>query len=242
MNELEEFIKIRFDTKALTLHDRGIKVFRSAQVSLTNPDLDLEFYEVSTALSPNGDNQRKKKKGANPKTLMNQVLKVGDVLISARTKLGKVTLIEDTLLNKEIPTVAMNGVIIIRTENIDLGHFIKYYLELPEVQNIVNSDARTINNGKRRISKDFILELPFPNISAHSLALLQDNMDYLSNIQSKAFHIYDEMKYFQDLQLAQAYSSKIAKKDSHNLEVWQEFEERLNNLKKQLDTISKDLQ
>lgn len=238
MNELEEFIKIRFNTEASTLHDEGIKVFRSAQVSLTNPDPDLVFYEVSAAFAPNGNTQKKKKKGANSKTLINQTLKVGDVLISARTKLKKVTLIEDKLLNKEIPTVAMNGVIIIRTGNINLGQFIKYYLELPEVQDYINNDPRTSKKGKRIIPIKLISELQFPNIFKNDFQAFVKHNNYFESISSKAQSINIILNILTDLQLAEACTIDIDNDNSYNLDRWKKVDESLDSLRRSLESTN----
>ena len=137
---MNEFITNFFDTKAILLKNTNIKLFKSAQVNLKNIDESIEYKEISAGNLSIEEKRPVSKKGANPVSLNNQKLQVGDVLISARSKLSKVKLIRSHDLSGKVPTVAMKGIIIIRTESEDLGFFVKYFLELPEVRDYINND------------------------------------------------------------------------------------------------------
>ena len=110
------------------MKDSGIEVFRSTQVTLRTIDENLKYKEITIGQLPIIGNA-KRKQGANPKTIARQTLQAGDVLISARSKLEKVGLVRDRDLRGNMPTVAMNGMIIIHSGSEELGYFIKSYLD-----------------------------------------------------------------------------------------------------------------
>ena len=162
---LYTFIKENFHTEPTTLEKSGIKVFRSSQVNLRTTNKSLEYRIITTSelhYLHNLEYYPEKKVGANPKSLENQTLQVGDILIANRARFKTIGLVTKKILETgmpTVPTVAMNGMIIIRTGDENLSNFIKYYLELPEVQNSINNDYRAIKDGKRIIPIELILEL-----------------------------------------------------------------------------------
>ena len=103
---LDAWVERNFLTESITLEKAGIKVFRSSQVNLKKINESLEYMIITTSMS------LKKKIGANPKSLKNQTLQVGDILISARAKLETINVVTEVNLGHGIPIVAMNGMII----------------------------------------------------------------------------------------------------------------------------------
>ena len=237
---LEEHIKNFYRAKITTLKESGIHVFRSAQVTLRKIDDNLEYREISIGKLHHPDS-KKIKTGANPTSLKKQALQAGDVLISARSKLGKVGLIRERDLSKRIPTVAMNGIIIIRSGSEELGYFIKSYLESEEVQDYVNNDPRTVKNGKRVITTDIILELPFPDIIQKDFSTFKEFKEVLDSIRSKSFMLQRIIANLGNLQLAQASLQDITDINSYNPDDWNEIKEAQERVEELTDLLAKKI-
>ncbi len=183
------------------------------------------------------------KKGANPVSLNNQKLQVGDVLISARSKLSKVKLIRSHDLSGKVPTVAMKGIIIIRTESEDLGFFVKYFLELPEVRDYINNDNSSLDkNGKRKIDMEFLLNLPFPDILNNDFGMFTKYKKYYSDIETAAFRTNKRIADVRNKQLANSYKLDLNNSNSYNPSDWEEvksFYEQINNLLDKIENTFK---
>ncbi len=223
---LGTWVEINFLTEPITLEKAGIKVFRSSQVNLRNINESLEYRTITTR----GYVSHKKMVGANPKSLENQTLQVGDILISSRAKLERVILVTERDLEPDIPTVAMNGMIIIRTGDENLSNFIKYYLELPIVKDAINNDRRTRKEGKRIVPIELISELQFPDIFKNNFQKFKEYTDYFESIISTARRINITLNKLVDLQLGVACAIGIDNKNSYNPDEWEKLNKSLGNL------------
>ena len=240
LDNLDEFIKNFYGSEKTNLKDSGIEVFRSTQVTLRTIDENLEYKEITIGQLPMIGNA-KRKQGANPKTIVRQTLQFGDVLISARSKLEKVGLVRDRDLRRNMPTVAMNGMIIIRSDSEELGYFIKSYLESSEVQEFVNNDPRTMQNGKRVITTDIILELPFPSIIEKDFSMFKKYKEYFDLIHSKSFRTQTRLSRLRNMQLAKAYLLDINVEDSYNQSEWQKIDDTLNEMEKHIESLAEKI-
>ncbi len=237
---LYTFIKENFHTEPTTLEKSGIKVFRSSQVNLRTINESLEYRIITT-----GElhylhelvNYPEKKVGANPKSLENQTLQVGDILIATRARFKTIGLVTKKNLEAGISTVAMNGMIIIRTGDENLSSFIKYYLELPEVQDSINYDSRASKDGKRIIPIELISELQFPDILKINFQTFKKHNDYFKLITSKTQSINVALNMLVDLQLAGACNMDIDNDNSYSLDKWRKVDESLNSLSRSLTSI-----
>lgn len=236
---MKEFINSFFDTKIVLLKDTNIKLFKSAQVNLKNIDDNIEYLEISAGNLSMQEKRPVRKIGANPVSLNNQKLQIGDVLISARSKLSRVRIIRAHDISRNIPTVAMKGIIIIRTENENLGFFIKYFLELPEVKDYINNDSSSLDkNGKRKIDMDFLLSLPFPDILNSDFSMFTKYKEYYSDIERIAFTSNRRIANARNIQLANSYKLNLNDETSYNVDKWKKIE----NLYEQINNIIDDLE
>ncbi len=237
---LDEYIENVYKTKKTTLNESEIKVFRSTQVTLRNIDKNLRYIEI-----PIGQLSQSRhpfvKTGANPITIKRQTLHAGDVLISARSKLEKVGLILDEYLDLKIPTVAMNGIIIIRSGSEALGSLIQSYLQSPEVQELVNNDPRTIKNGKRVIATEIISELPFPDIIQKDFSIFKEKKELFDSIGFEFSKLHKSINFLSHLQLAKATSADITNADSYNPAEWEKIEDILNSAQKEIESLKEKL-
>ncbi len=237
---LDEYIENIYRSKKTTLDESGIEVFRSTQVTLRNIDENLKYREISIGQLPQLKSTSVKR-GANPITLKRQTLHAGDILISARSKLERIGLVLNRHLRDNIPTVAMNGIIIIRTGNEELGYFIKSHLEASEVQEFVNNDPLTIKNGKRVITADIILQLPFPDIIKKDFSIFKEKKEFIDSLRSKSFRFQTRIARLGNLQLAKASSLEITNADSYNPAEWKKIEDALNEVEKNVESLSEKL-
>ena len=229
---LDAWVERNFLTESITLEKAGIKVFRSSQVNLKKINESLEYMIITTNMS------FKKKIGANPKSLENQTLQVGDILISARAKLERINVVTEVNLGHGIPIVAMNGMIIIRTGDENLSNFIKYYLELPIVRDTINNDRRASKDGKRIIPIELITELHFPDFFKNNFQTFKEYTDYFKSISFTAHNISITLNKLVDLQLGVACANGIDNGNSYNPDDWKKLNESLNNLYVDLGKIA----
>ena len=237
---LDAWIKRIFLTEPITLEKAGIKVFRSSQVNLRTQNESLEYRMITARMLHNLDEPEDyptEMVGANPKSLKNQTLQVGDILISARAKFETIGLVTMEVLEPVIPTVAMIGMIIIRTGNENLSSFIKYYLELPIVQDYINNDSRTIKQGKRIIPIELMSELQFPDIFKNNFERFEEYSSYFKSIISTSRRINITINKLVDLQLGEACTIGIDNKNSYNPDEWEKLDKSLNNLDVDLGRI-----
>ncbi len=240
LDDLDIYIEDFYKSEKTNLKDLGIKVFRSTQVTLRNIDKKLMYREITIGQLPI-TRSAKDKQGANKKTVARQTLQAGDVLISARSRLGKVGLIQDRDLKDNIPTVAMNGMIIIRSGSEELGYFIKSYLESSKVQESVNNDPRTIQKGKRVITTDIILELPFPKIIENDFSTLKEYNEFFDSIRTQSIGLQAKISILCNLHLSKLSSQEITNTDSHIPNEWREIKDAQNKVSTLVDSMAEKL-
>jgi len=239
---MEDFIADYFGTGVVLLKDTNIEVFKSAQVNLKNIDEGLEYMKIPVSQLSSLGNKYITEKGANKVSLDNQKLQVGDVLISARSKLNSVKLIRHYDLNKRMPTVAAKGIIIIRTKNENLGFFVKYFFELPEVKDYINnSDSSLDKYGKRKIDIEFILNMSFPDILNNDFNTFAKYKEYYSRIEGMEFKINRKITKIRNKQLADIYRRDLNNPDSYNEKDWQEIKSLYEKINSTLDRIENKL-
>ncbi len=240
---MEDFIKNRFKCNVTTLAEIGIKVKRSAQVTLGSTIEEIEYCEITPKnIRPYGDYnyERNIKTQANPVSLKNQTLQAGDVLIPSRRKLSDIALFTDKKISEGSiyfgkPVVAANGMVIIRTENNDLAKFIEYYLYLPEVQSYINRNPKIRkSNGRVNITTDFIETLPFPSIIAtENLSKFGQYKHKLHIIQQKLEKSAEILRANKNDTLANLYNDNT----TLNVNKWEKFDVEFGQLKKKYPSL-----
>ena len=232
-------IKYPYSADTIKLSDASMKVFNSAQINLKGVDKDLKYMEIPVNALTEMDTTNKwnfqQKIGANPTSLKNQSLEIGDVLISGRTVSShKIAIIGNKHLHNTLPTVAINGMVIIRTKDIDLASFIKFYLEQFSVQHelaLLGSNLK----GMRRITKDTILQLLFPNILNKDFKKFNH---YQSKYNSLLLSISETHKQFEKLKkqrLSEALYTELNNDSFYVPERLEELSHMINDLKAEIE-------
>jgi hypothetical protein len=233
MIDLKKFIRTTYDEDSTTLRESihngsKIKIFKSTQVDAQNTDDTLKYREISISKTKD-PLEITTKNSANPISLKNQKLEEGDIIIPMRKKLDHVLLLSQNHITSSTPTVVSKWAIIIRTGDINLGYFIKDYLEKKEVIDYIDSYSISVN-GRRSITQDIIYDMPFPNIINYDFSMFATNKKFYGDIDSKRFKILHNFNKVRNEQLRQVYKKGLNKEEAYNLEIWNDIDKHFDSI------------
>lgn len=244
MHGLEKFINEKYHTDAITLRkaiqqNSQIKIFNSTYVNTNNRDDTLQYIEIPISNIQKQLIIDERKKSANPISLKNQTLKVGDVIFPMRRRLDHVLLIKERDI-RSVPLVVSKWALIIRTESEKLGLFIQTFLQEPEVKSYLNGVAVT-SSGIIKITRNMIYDMPFPNIFDKDLTFFFNSEKKYSDIEEKSGTMNYAIKTLKKMQLNRAYQDGINNKESYCLEEWRKLEKLYDLIDKEIDSLKEKL-
>lgn len=230
---MTKFIKEKFNCDVTTLANTGIEVKRSAQVRLGKLE-PMRYYELTSSDLGKGHGAcmgKEVETEANLVSYNNQKLLDGDIVISARTKLNRVFLYNKKRQSRS-PLVPANGLIVIRTKNLDLAEFIEYYLSLAEVQEYINNNPEIKNQatGRIAISTDFIENLPFPAVLGSDFSVFTKNKKEMYSISFMLSKARNALNNNTDETLQQVYKKDMMDDTSYNIEELKQFKDEFKKL------------
>jgi len=249
MSSITKYINDNYSSaKAITLDQASIEIKKSAQVRLKN-EKPKEYFEIGTqAISSEGDltkDDLKKCDKANIGSLNNQMLKVGDVLITMRAKFKHAKVVTPELLSDELPVVAIKGQIILRTGDIKKAEFLKFYLEREKIRDYINSHEEA--KVKVKVGKDYkdkyniepkiIQSILLPDTINSDLSLFIENSLIIKSVVTKG----NEFAHRLEL-LSNKHREKFCKKDIQNtdtysdIKLWEELRDELEEMIKETKT------
>ncbi len=201
---IEKFVKQTFGgANTINFEEAGIKLKKSAQVRIKN-EKPKDYYEITGSMVSAKEDLCKdtllKQTKANIGSLENQQLQEGDVIIPMRSKFRYAKVISPELLADGLPIVVAKGHLVFRTGNLDKARFLKFYLELKEIREYINTDRYTSEKTKLPISMFTAETILVPDVINSDLRLFLENSDKVHQAVNKAEELYQSIDNLYTLQ------------------------------------------
>jgi len=241
IESIKEFVdKNYMGTECTTLGEATERVFQSSQVRVRNMK-PMDYYEILPQDIPLiGDSEYRKTKlqsEANPVSIENQKLQLGDVVFSSRNRLSNIEIITEELLSYGT-IVVKNGSIIVRTGNVTEAVLIKAYLNRQKIKDYVDYHSKPKEKHKiRAIRSDLIASLPFPSATKESLAVFKECSEELDAPGRKAGEFSKKIQSLLELNKNSACRKDMSKRDNYNLALWEKVESKLDEMLESLKDI-----
>ena len=217
-----------------------VRIFPSSQVRVRDKK-PKEYYEVLPQDIPlmcsTEYRATKLQTEANIVSFNNQKLEVGDVVFSARNKLGNIEIITQEILSYGI-FVVKNGNIIIRTGDCIKAASVQQFLNMEDIKEYVDDHSKPKEKTKvRTIHTDLISSLPFPILTSESHTTFRDCTAVIDRTTQKIELFSKKIKKLSELNKIHACKKDMNNVDNYNLNLWNALEQEFDDLLESVEMV-----